>query len=212
MPTQQETPNTLPSSTSAVEDVKPYDSTEDTQAHIDRVNCLLMGCCDELYRRGTVHDASKLVEPEKSGFDSCVPKLKNLTYGSDEYRAALREIKPTLEHHYANNSHHPEFFPKLEGMAELLPVAAHLRSENFLTHAMAAAALEAYHQHLTASVNGMNLFDVIEMLMDWKAATERMKDGGDIAKSIEHNIGRFALSPQVGNFLRNTARSLGWIK
>src|SRR5687768_12270682 len=34
-------------------------------------------------------------------------------------------------------------------------------------------------------VNDMDLFDIIEMFMDWKAAGERTKDG-DIFKSIEY--------------------------
>ena len=31
-----------------------------------------------------------------------------LTYGSDEYKACLTEMKPALDHHYAANRHHPE--------------------------------------------------------------------------------------------------------
>lgn len=38
-------------------------------------------------------------------------KLAELAYGSDEYRAALRENKPTIDHHYAVNDHHPEHWP-----------------------------------------------------------------------------------------------------
>lgn len=62
-----------------------------------------------------VHDASKLQEPEKSAFDRMTPKLKGLTYGSQEYKDALAELKPALDHHYANNSHHPEHW-KLNGI------------------------------------------------------------------------------------------------
>lgn len=47
-------------------------------------------------------------EPEKSIFDIATPKLSALTYGSNEYKAALAELKPALDHHYAANSHHPE--------------------------------------------------------------------------------------------------------
>jgi len=36
--------------------------------------------------------------------------LKNLTYGSEEYKAALEGLGPALSHHYANNRHHPEHF------------------------------------------------------------------------------------------------------
>jgi hypothetical protein len=57
----------------------------------------------------------------------------------------------------------------------------------------------------------MSLFDVIEMLMDWKAATERMKGGGDIWLSLEINATRFNLSPQLVAILANTLREMKWL-
>lgn len=59
-------------------------------------------------------------------------------------------------------------------------------------------------------VDGMSLFDVLEMLLDWKAATERMKNGGDIHASLVHNTERFKLSPQLASILANTVREMGW--
>lgn len=47
------------------------------------------------------------------------------------------------------------------------------------------------------------------MFFDWKAATERTKDG-NIYKSIEHNKGRFELSEQVCQIFKNTAERIGW--
>ena len=151
-----------------------YDSTQDTKDHIDRVATLLNEVSINLIHRASIHDASKLESPEKEGFDACVPKLKNLVYGSDEYKNALKEIKPTLDHHYANNSHHPE--------------------------------------HYSNGINDMSLFDILEMLLDWKAATERMQNGGDIWKSIEHNEKRFNISEQLTRILQNTVRELNWKK
>jgi hypothetical protein len=89
-----------------------YDSTADTMQHIDRVRELLTQVTNDLQHRATQHDASKLKEPEKSAFDTFTPKLKDLTYGSDEYRATLKQMKPAVEHHYSVNSHHPEFHGK----------------------------------------------------------------------------------------------------
>jgi hypothetical protein len=63
-----------------------------------------------LVRRSRVHDLSKLESPEKEIFDEYTPKLKGSTYGSDEYFSFLREMKVALDHHYANNDHHPEFY------------------------------------------------------------------------------------------------------
>lgn len=42
-------------------------------------------------------------------FDEFTARLRGLTYGSDEYRACLAAMKPALDHHYSQNSHHPEF-------------------------------------------------------------------------------------------------------
>ena len=151
-----------------------YDSRPDTLAHIARVRELLENCTARLTFRGAAHDASKLVDPEMATFDTCTLKLKAMAYGSTEYRAALAELKPALDHHYANNSHHPEHYPN--------------------------------------GVDGMSLFDVVEMLMDWKAATERMKDGGDIWRSLQINAERFRISPQLLSILENTAREMGWPK
>lgn len=155
-----------------IETQEKYDSRADTMAHIGRVAELLAKCVDNIGARAYAHDRSKLQEPEKSCFDACTIKLKSIPYGSDEYKAALAELKPALDHHYAANSHHPE--------------------------------------HFANGVDGMSLFDLVEMLIDWKAATERMKGGGDIRRSLEINRERFRLSPQLESILANTIREMGW--
>lgn len=97
-----------------------YDNTEDTFAHIKRVRELLDVVRNRLHDRGAIHDFSKLGTPEKGAFDEFTPKLKGMTYGSDEYRDCLRELKPALDHHYAANSHHPEHYPNgVDGMSLL---------------------------------------------------------------------------------------------
>jgi hypothetical protein len=53
----------------------------------------------------------------------------------------------------------------------------------------------------------MNLFDILEMLIDWCAACKRHADG-DINKSIEINTKRFNLSPQLVNIFKNTIPSI----
>jgi hypothetical protein len=86
------------------------DSTYSTKKHINMVRLILSEMVDELVRRGENHDASKLVDPEKSIFDEYTPKLKNSTYMSDEYKGFLNGMRDALAHHYANNSHHPEHY------------------------------------------------------------------------------------------------------
>ena len=64
----------------------------------------------EMLARGRLHDASKLEQPEKSTFDSLIPQLAGVAYGSREYEAAVERARPGLEHHYRRNSHHPEHY------------------------------------------------------------------------------------------------------
>lgn len=97
-----------------------YDSRADTEKHIHTVRDLLRAVILDLDRRGTVHDKSKLEDPEKAIFDEYTPKLADTTYGSDEYKQFLAEMKPALDHHYSQNAHHPEFWPNgIAGMSLL---------------------------------------------------------------------------------------------
>ena len=148
-----------------------YDSTADTLAHIRRVSQLLNQSAKELIQRANVHDESKLHSPEKEAFDELTPKLKELTYGSPEYKDSLKELGEALRHHYSENSHHPEHYP--------------------------------------TGINGMDIFDVIEMLCDWCAAVERTKNGS-VYLSLEHNRERFKMSDQLADIFRNTFTRMGY--
>lgn len=64
-------------------------------------------------------------------------------------------------------------------------------------------------EHFSDGVNGMNLVDLVEMLADWKAATERTKSG-DIDTSLPIQRKRFAIAPQVQQILRNTVVDMDW--
>lgn len=67
-------------------------------------------------------------------------------------------------------------------------------------------------EHHDRGVAGMTLVDLVEMLADWKAATERMRTGtGDIAKSIRINQVRFGMSDELTQILLNTAIAAGWV-
>ena len=87
-----------------------FDSSIDTRAHIKMVRKLIKEFIVELKIRAWEHDSSKLVAPEKQIFDEFTPKLKDSVYGSDEYKQFLKDMKPALDHHYAENDHHPEHF------------------------------------------------------------------------------------------------------
>ena len=83
---------------------------ENTQEHITKVGEFLTKLQVKLEDRKRLHDHSKLKEPEKTIFDEFTPKLKDCTYGSDEYKGYLESMKIALDHHYAENRHHPEHF------------------------------------------------------------------------------------------------------
>ena len=62
------------------------------------------------------------------------------------------------------------------------------------------AANRHHPEHFPNGVKDMNLVDIIEMLCDWAAAAD------DLEGSIDINQGRFDLSPQLAQILRNTVR------
>lgn len=149
-----------------------YDSTADTLKHSHRVGELMTQPIQELVNRSVTHDRSKTEDPELAVFNEFTPKLRDSTYGSEEYKGYLTSMKVGLDHHYANNRHHPE--------------------------------------HFEDGVAGMTLVDLIEMLADWRAATERHADGS-LVKSLAIQRQRFGISDQLNEILWNTARRFGWL-
>ena len=141
----------------------------ETQKHIDKVRKYIRFFTDKLTTRGENHDASKLETPEVELFAEHTERLAEIEYGSDEYKAELEALKPTLEHHYAVNRHHPQHYPN--GIAD------------------------------------MNIVDLVEMIADWKASSERYNNG-NLLKSIEINAKRFNIDEQLTQILVNTARMM----
>jgi len=80
----------------------------DTMRHIERVRNLLGEFIKDLIRRGEEHDQTKLASPEVEAFTEHTSKLATCTYGSPEYEGYRAAMKSALDHHYANNPHHPE--------------------------------------------------------------------------------------------------------
>ena len=141
----------------------------ETNKHIKSVQQNISLFIKDLVDRSINHDASKLETPELEIFGEYTPELSKTEYGSPEYTELLNKVKPAIEHHYANNRHHPEHWPD--------------------------------------GVNDMTLLDLVEMLADWKSATERNKNG-NIRKSIEINAKRYKISPQLQQIFENTVREL----
>lgn len=89
------------------EEVK-YNSEADTLRHQKRIMQLVNVATAELLKKVSLHDNSKLYEPEKTIFDEWTPKLSSTSIGTEEYEDMKKQMKVALDHHYANNSHHPE--------------------------------------------------------------------------------------------------------
>jgi len=61
-------------------------------------------------------------------------------------------------------------------------------------------------EHFKEGIEGMNLFQLVEMLLDWVAASER--GGTDLEEAIKIGVERFKISPQLAEILQNTVKSL----
>ncbi len=92
---------------------------EETQEHIKNVGKYLSILSKEFVKRATEHDMSKIGNSlERTIFIEYTPKLKDSTYGSNEYKGFLKEMGEGLKHHYMTNRHHPEFYPNgIKGMS-----------------------------------------------------------------------------------------------
>ncbi len=60
-------------------------------------------------------------------------------------------------------------------------------------------------EYYSKGIEDMSLFDIIEMLMDWKAAVER-HDDGDIFESLRNNAKRFVISSELMKIFEKTIK------
>jgi hypothetical protein len=111
-----------------------------------------MRCIErELSERAERHDDSKLMADEFAGFSRINKAAREHPYGSAEYRAGLRQEKPTIDLHYSRNSHHPE----------------HGRILGELTEKERGLPDDATYW---AANTPMSWLDLIEMVCDWRGA------------------------------------------
>lgn len=65
-------------------------------------------------------------------------------------------------------------------------------------------------QHHKRGLNGMNLFDVVEMFADWKAASERY-EGHDKSLKLKQVFEQHGIEGSLREILINTAFALDWV-
>lgn len=87
-----------------------FDSRQSTLEHITQVAFILNFVQDMLRLRAESHDKSKLKSPEKEFYDKAIPLLQKHAFGTEGHSRALDGMREGLEHHYKNNSHHPEHY------------------------------------------------------------------------------------------------------
>ena len=104
--------------------------------------------------------------------------------------------------------------PEVAFFTEFTPKLAHCTygSEEYKANMIAMKPAIDHHnahnrhhpEHHKNGIDDMNLIDLVELMCDWKAASERHNDG-NIRKSLEINANRFGISPQLLRILENTA-------
>lgn len=82
---------------------------KEIQAHIENVRMNLAAFCEDLQKRAAVHDDSKLSEAELPIYEA-VDATPREAFGTPAYYERLGRLKPALDHHYAKNDHHPEYY------------------------------------------------------------------------------------------------------
>jgi hypothetical protein len=170
--------------------------------HIETVRNYIGAVINQLMDRQEKHDQSKLQEPELSVFNKYTPMLRGMTYGSEEYKRIMKEMKVAIDHHAQVNRHHPEHFI---GINVCIICFREYPLDN--TPNRCETCRNGTFTEEKVGINGMTLLDLIEMICDWKAATLRHGDG-DIYKSLEINAERFKYSGQLKQILKNTIDEL----
>jgi hypothetical protein len=120
--------------------------------HRDFVRLALHRVANAFAERAIVHDASKLLDDEFSGFSRINKAARVNKFGSEEYKAGMRAEKPVIDLHFSRNSHHPEH------ATYGAPDGSSLQGSEVIEY---DAALSAREQ---------TFLDVIEMVCDWWGA------------------------------------------
>lgn len=93
-----------------------------------------------------------------------------------------------------------------QSLADLDPALQHHYDHN-----------DHHPEHFEDGVRGMSLMALLEMLCDWRAASERTKQRTDdpekvktFESGLQFNFDRFGISDDLAQILLNTARELGF--
>ncbi len=155
-------------------DIKELFYEADTRKHQQLVAERLITCAKRLLDKAVEHDASKFSDTEKKHYIEPVWELntKDVEFGSDDYKRLTAMMGDGWAHHCFHNSHHPE------NVQLTMP---EFSGDPF---------------------SGMDLFDLMEMLCDWIAASKRRGNSPHLAFAQMEE--KFGLSHQTRCILGNT--------
>lgn len=120
-------------------------------------------------------------------------RLHDLSKFEDIERIPLDKMQELIEKEGQAQFGTPEYKKRTDLLGEMI---THHRANN------------SHHpEYYEDGVNGMDLFDVMEMFFDWKAASER---GEDSCMRLGAACDKYEIDPQLRKILYNTAERLGY--
>jgi len=160
------------------------DSRADTQKHIDRVRCLLDLIIQAIISQCLLNLINQVIA------------LRGVNHDKSKLEPFEKKFFDKISHKLKNCTYGSLEYKAF--LSQLKPALKHHYSNN------------SHHpEHYKDGISGMTLIDLIEMFVDWKAATERHADG-DFGRSIEINTERFKMDPQLVQIFKNTKKLLNF--
>lgn len=150
-------------------------------------------------------------------YDSTADTLRHSQRVGELIGQAVKELVDRSTFHDRSKTESPEletfneFTPKLQDSTYGSPEYRAFLDEMGEALAHHYANNRHHPEHFPdGGVRGMTLVDLIEMLADWKAATERHNDGS-LTRSLPIQRDRFDIGPDLHQVLVNTAEWFGWL-
>ena len=138
--------------------------------HRDYVRLALRRVESALAERREVHDASKLLDDEFSGFSRINKAARVQKFGSPEYAKGMKRERGTIDLHFSRNSHHPEH------ATYGAPDGSGLQGSEVVEYDCGVSARE------------QTFLDVIEMVCDWWGAGKGYDDPRPWRESAALNL------------------------
>jgi len=155
-------------------------------------------------------------EDEIFPYDSRFETRKPIARVQELLQFCLSDLRDRQRRHDQSKLESPEremfdkYTPLLKSLTYGSPEYEAVRQEMLQTALKHHYEHNDHHpEHYPNGINGMTLMALIEMLCDWKAATERHTNGS-IEQSLTHNRGRFG-EIDMYQVMHNTAVTLGWL-